>query len=180
MKGIMMGILAGIIAIGGASLALGADPIKIGFVDIQRALNVCDVGKEAKNLIAQEVDKMQKTLAGRQKELEKIREDIEKRGAVMSEAVRREKERDYQAKLRDLQRIQRDFEDDIRRKDQEYTEKILKELAAIIRKIAEEKKYTMVVEKNQPAIIFVQGTLDLTEEVIQIINEQKKVPRKIP
>ncbi len=180
MKQIMLGILAGFIAIGGPSLGFGADPVKIAFVDMQRALNLCDAGKEAKNLITQEVEKMHKAMASRQRELEKLREEMEKRGAVMSEAVRREKERDYQTKLRDAQRIQRDFEDEIRRKDQEHTEKILKELAGIIRKIAEEKKITLVVEKNQPAIIFIQGTLDLTEEVIQAINEAKKVSRKSP
>ncbi len=180
MKRVAIWILAASITVGVAPLAAGTDPMKIGSVDMQRALNLCEAGKEAKGLIAQEVDKMQKAMAGRQKELEKLREDLEKRAAVMSETMRRDKERDYQAKLRDLQRMQKDFEDEIRRKDQELTERILKELAGIIRKIAEERKYTLVVEKNQPAVVFIQGTLDFTDEVIQIMNERRKVPGKNP
>lgn len=180
MKRFAIGVFWVSILIGLGPNAMGADSIKIGFVDMQRALNTCEAGKEAKQIIAQEVDKMQKAMTGRQKELEKLREDLEKRGAVMSEAVRKEKERDYQMKLRDMQRLQRDFEEDIRRKDQEYTERILKELALIIRKLAEDKQYTLVVEKNQPAVIYVQGSLDLTDEVIQIINQKLKGAPKLP
>jgi outer membrane protein len=180
MKKVTIGAFLILIVMAVGSNARGADSIKIGFVDMQRALNACEAGKEAKQIIAQEVEKMQKAMTGRQKELEKLREDLEKRAAVMSEAVRKEKERDYQTKLRDMQRLQRDFEEDIRRKDQEYTERILKELALIIRKLAEEKQYTLVVEKNQPAVLFVQGSLDLTDEVIQIINQKLKGAPKMP
>jgi len=153
--------------------APGAEAMKIAWVDIQKALNFCEAGKEAKKQMAVEVEKTQKLLAGKQKELEKIKEDLEKRGMVMSENVRREKERDYQAKLRDLQRLQRDSEDDLRRKDRELTERILKVLETVIKKMGEEGKYTMILEKNQPTILYIVGTLDITEEVIKRLDQQK-------
>jgi len=156
------------------SLAWGTDPFKFAYVDMQRALNYCEAGKEAKKIITSEVEKVHKSFAGKQRELEKIKEDLEKRGSVLSDTVRREKERDYQMKLRDLQRLQRDYEDDLRRKDQEYTGRILKELEAIIKKMGEEGKYTAIFEKNQPAIIYVSSALDLTDEVIKIHDQKKK------
>jgi outer membrane protein len=163
-------------AVGGFFLpaAKASEPIKIGSVDMQRALNFSSAGQEAKKMITAEVEKMEKSFAGKQKELEKLKEDLEKRGLVMSENVRKEKERDYQTKLRDLQRLQRDYEDELRRKDRELTEKILKELAEIVRKLGESGKYTVIIEKSQPAIIYVSNSLDLTEEVIKIMNEKKK------
>ena len=155
-----------------ASLSFGVEPLKIAYVDIQKALNACEPGKEAKRQMTMEVEKMQKNFAGKQKELEKIKEDIEKRGSVLSENVRREKEKDYQAKLRDLQRLQRDYEEDLRRKDRELTERILKNFDTIIKKIGEEGKYTLILEKNQAAIIYISNTLDLTDEVIKRINQK--------
>ena len=154
--------------------ALADEPLKIAYVDMQKALNQSEVGKEAKKTITQEVEKMEKSFSGKQKELEKLREDLEKRGAVMSETVRKEKERDYQARLRDLQRLQRDYEDDLRRKDRELTERILKDLDGIVKKIGEERKFTIILEKNQPAVVYISNTLDLTDEVIKILNEKKK------
>jgi outer membrane protein len=140
---------------------------------MQRALNLCETGQEAKKAMTGEVEKVQKTLEARQKELNKLREDLEKRGAVMNESVRREKEKEYQAKLRDLQRMQRDYEDDIRRKDREYTDKVLRDLAKIVQTIGEEGKYTLILEANQPAIVYISKGLDLTDEVIKRANAPK-------
>ncbi|MBU1205880.1 MAG: OmpH family outer membrane protein [Proteobacteria bacterium] len=157
-----------------ASLTFAAEPLKIAYVDMQKALNYCEAGKEAKRQMTMEVEKMQKTFAGGQKEMEKIKEDLEKRGSVLSENVRREREREYQAKLRDLQRLQRDYEEDLRRKDREFTDRILKNLEVIIKKMGEEGKYTIILEKNQPTILYISNALDLTEEVIKRINQKQK------
>ena len=154
--------------------AWGAEGLKIGYVDMQRALNQCEAGQEAKKLITGEVEKMQATFGAKQKELEKIKEDLEKRGSVMNESVRREKEKDYQAKMRDLQRMQRDFEEDLRRKDREFTERVFRDLDRIVKKMGEDGKYTMILEKNQPAIIYISGGMDLTDEVIKIMNKKQK------
>ena len=105
--------------------------------------------------------------------MNKLRDDLEKRGSVMNESVRREKEKDYQARLRDLQRMQRDFEEDIRRKDREYTDKVLRDLARIVQTIGEEGKYTVILEPNQPAIIYISKGLDLTDEVVKQANAPK-------
>ena len=75
--------------------------------------------------------------------------------------------------MRDVQRRQRDFECDIRRKDREFTDKVLRDLAKIVQKIGEEGKYTLIFEPNQPTIIFISKSLDLTEEVIKRANASK-------
>lgn len=156
------------------SLTFAVEPLKIAYVDMQKALNYCEAGKEAKRQMTLEVEKMQKIFAGKQKELEKIKDDLEKRGSVLSENVRREKDREYQAKLRDLQRLQKDYEDDLRRKDREFTERILKNMEVIIKQMGEEGKYTVILEKNQPTILFISNSLDLTEEVIKRIDQKQK------
>lgn len=152
----------------------GTEPFKMAYVDMQKALNFCEAGKEAKKQMTVEVEKVQKILVAKQKELEKLKEELEKRGMVMSESVRREKEREYQTKLRDLQRLQTDYQDELRRKDQELTEKILRDLEAVIKKIGEEGKYTIILEKNQPTILYISSALDLTEEVIKRFDQQKQ------
>jgi len=119
------------------------------------------------------VEKVHKSLEGRKKELDRLREDLEKRGAVMNETLRREKEKEYQAKLRDMQRTQRDFEEDIRRRDRELTDKVLRDLARIVEKIGEEGKYSVILEGNQPTIVYISKGLDLTEEVINRANAAK-------
>jgi outer membrane protein len=153
--------------------APGADPLKIAYVDMQKALNSCEAGKEARKQISLEIEKMQKSSAAKQKELEKLKEDLEKRGTVLSETVRTEKEREYQVKLRDLQRMQRDFEEGLRQKDRDLSDQILRNLQGIAKKIGEEGKYTLILERNQPPIIYISNAVDLTDEVIKIADQQK-------
>ena len=168
--GIFIILMAGVLLVSGS---WAAEAPKIGYVDMQRALNQCEAGQEAKRVINGEVEKVQKTMEARQKEISKLREDLEKRGSVMNEAVRREKEKDYQAKLRDVQRMQRDFEEDIRRKDREYTDRVLRDLAKIVQTIGEEGRYTLILEPNQATVIYISKGLDLTDEVIKRANAPK-------
>jgi outer membrane protein len=156
------------------SQAWGTEPMKIGYIDIQRALNLCEAGKEAKKQITLEIERMRKNFSGKQKELEKLKEDLEKRGLVLSEAARKEKERDYQAKVRDLQRMEGDYRDELQRKDRELTESILKKMEVIVKKLGEERKYTLILERTQGGIIYISTALDLTDEVIQIFDQKGK------
>ncbi|MBP1713521.1 MAG: rane protein [Deltaproteobacteria bacterium] len=169
-------VVAGLMFLGVsmASMAWSADAIKIGYVDMQKALNQCEAGKDAKKTITEEVEKMQKSFMGKQRELEKLKEDLEKRASVLSENVRREKEKEYQAKLRDMQRLQRDYEEDVRRKDREHTERILRELEIIVKKLGDEGKYTLILERNQPALVYITGSLEITDEVIKIADRNYK------
>lgn len=166
-------LIWGLVLVGAFPL-WGADLIKIAYVDMQKALNFCEAGKEAKKQMATEVEKVQKILASKQKEIEKLKEELERRGMVMSESARRDKEREYQTKLRDFQRLQTDYQEELRRKDRELTENILRSLETVIKKIGEEGKYTIILEKNQPTILYISSALDLTEEVIKRFDQQKQ------
>jgi len=156
------------------SLAWGAEPLKIAYVDIQKALNLCEAGKAAKKQITLEVERMRKNFAGKQKELEKLKEDLEKRGLVLSEAAREEKARDFQAKTRDLQRMERDYQEELQRKDRELTESILRKLEVAVKKMGEDGKYTLILERNQGGIIYASDALDLTDELIKIFDQKGK------
>ncbi len=156
-----------------ASLALGNEPVKIGFVDIRKVLTISEAGKAARNQIALEMEKIKKEIVGKERELERLKEDLQKRGAVMSETFRLDEERDYQLKLRALQHFRQDVEQEFKLKDQDLTRQILRSIEPIITKIAEEGKFTLILEKNDPAVPYSSNNLDLTEEVIKILNQQK-------
>ena len=156
-----------------AGLALGDEGVKIGFVDIKKVLDISEAGKGARNQMALEMEKIRKEIVGKERELERLKEDLQKRGAVMSETARLDKERDFQLKLRDLQHFRQDVEQEFKLKDQDLTRQILRSIGPIISKIAEEGKFTLILEKNDPAVAYSSNTLDLTQEVIKIFDQQK-------
>jgi len=120
-----------------------------------------------------EMEKMRKEISGMEQELAKLKEDLEKRGTVISETVRMDKERDFQLKLRDLERFRQDVDQEMKLKDRDLTLQILRSIEPVIRRIAEEGKFTLILEKNDPVVAYSSNTLDLTEEVIKILDQQK-------
>ena len=69
-----------------------AAPQKIGFIDIQRVLARSQAGVAAREQLEREKATMQKEMDTRRVDMEKLREEIEKKGPLMTAEVRREKQ----------------------------------------------------------------------------------------
>ena len=91
-------ILAGIVAACVMSTSVFAADLKIGYVDMQRALTGSEAGKEAKEQLAAKVKKYQDEINVKQEDLKKLKDELEKQGALLQDTVRAAKEKDYQNK----------------------------------------------------------------------------------
>lgn len=155
-----------------------AAEIKIAYVNLQKALNESQPGKDAKEDMAGEIKKRQDEVNARQEELKKLKEEIEKKGAIWSKEIREQKEREFQAKSQDFQRYFLQSEDELRKKEQEKVREIIKELQGIVKELAKKKGYTYVFEKTEGGVIYGPDEMDLTDEVIKIYNSQYKKEKK--
>ena len=148
--------------------------IKVGCVDIQKVMNECQAGIEAKKAIGKEMEKLQKLFAERQKELQTTKESLEKQAPMMKPEVRATKEKEFQSKVRDYQRWLEDNQKEIQQKGMEMERTILQGIQAVIKKIGEEEGYTLVLEKNENIVLFSSKAIDLTDRVIKAYDAQKK------
>src|SRR5258706_12215448 len=99
----MNAIGALLVALAVAGSALAQEP-KIGYVDLQRALNESEAGKKAKEEFKVQVDKLQVDLKKQRDEIDRLKEQIEKKSLVLKEEERRNLEKDYEKRLRDFER----------------------------------------------------------------------------
>ncbi len=175
MKGKRLVMIVGIILFLGGWLgsALAAE-LKIGFVDIQKAVNECNAGKEAKKAITKEVEKIQRLIIEKQKELQTMKESLDKQGPMLNPEARTTKEKEYQNKLREFQRWGEDIQNEINQKRMEMERNISLGLQKVIKKLGEEEGYALVLEKNENIVLFASKSIDLTDRVIKIFDVQKK------
>ena len=160
-------------------IALGqaAQPAKLGYIDLQRVMLESNRGKEAKKTLTDEADKLKKTLNQRQDELQKLKDAVERQVATITPEARADKEKQYQTKLKDYQRLAGDYETDLRQKDQDTSQAILKELEQVVRGLGDAEKYTLILERGQASILYGNPSADLTDRVIALYNESvKKAP----
>jgi outer membrane protein len=176
MNGKKVGMVIGLVILLGGRFAgsAGSAELKVGCVDIQKAMNECQAGIEAKKVIAKEMEKLQKIFAERQRELQTMKESLEKQAPMLKPEARASKEKDFQTKVRDYQRWLDDNQKEIQQKGQDMERNISQGLLRVIKKISEDEGYTLVLEKNENVVLFASKTIDLTDRVIKTFDAQKK------
>ena len=152
--------------------SFGAD-LKIGYVDVQKVLNLSDAGKDAKDQLAGRVKKYQEEINGKQEELKKLKDEIEKQGVLLSESARGAKEKDYQQRLKEFQRFTKDAQEELQGKDEEFTRKILEEIEKTVQEYGRKNGFTFIFVKNE-TMIYSEEKADLTEPVLKALNAQRK------
>jgi outer membrane protein len=150
-----------------------AQEIKIGWVDLQRALNESEAGAQAKTEFKVQYDKLQEELKKQKQDLEALKERIEKKALVLKDEERRKLERDYQRKLRDFERAVKDSEGELRTKDNELTGAILRDLQQVIQELGEREGYLVILEASGNTMLYGAKSADLTDRLIALYNERR-------
>jgi len=153
--------------------AVGAqDRVKIGFIDIQRAISVSNAGKRAKERFQAQVKKAEAELLKEKNELERLKADLDKKGPLMKEDERRNLEGDLQRRYVNYQRTMTDQQQELRQKEGALTGDILKELEKIVNEIGKSDKFTLILERSQ--ILYSDQGIDVTNKVIEVFNSRNK------
>ena len=148
--------------------------LKLGFVDLQRALNDSSAGRKAKEDFKKQVDKLQGTLQKQKGEIDGLKSQIEKKALVMKEDERRNLEKDYQRRLRDFERSYKDSQGELQQKDGELTADLLRQLQEVIEDFGKSGGYTMILERSTSSVLYGDASIDLTEAIIAAFDEKKK------
>jgi outer membrane protein len=173
MVGKKLSVVAGIILLGWVGSVWAAD-LKVAYVDIQKAINECNAGKEAKKAITKDVERIQRLGADKQKELQTMKESFEKQTLMLTPEARAHKEKEYQSKLRDFQRWADDTQNEMNQKRMEMERTISSGLVKVIQKVGSDEGYTFILEKNESIVLYASKAIDITDRVIKAFDAQKK------
>ncbi|MBI5632475.1 MAG: OmpH family outer membrane protein [Nitrospirae bacterium] len=155
-----------------------ADTLKIGFVDLVKALNESDTGKKAKADLEFLIKSKQGAIDEKGKAIEKGKVDLEKQASVLSQDARKSKEEELERLIREYQRLVSDSQTEVKKKESELTGDILKDIRAIIQKIGQDEAYTLILENAEGQILYSKKEIDLTDAVIKKHNESRAKPKK--
>jgi outer membrane protein len=157
-----------------AGLPARSADLKIGCVNMQKAVNECNEGKEAKKALAKEVENFQRLVAEKQKGLKEMKDSLEKQGLMLNSEARAAKEKELQTKVREFQRWGEDRENEIKQKGMEKEKNISIGLLKVAQKLGADEGYTFIVEGNENIVLFASQSIDITDRVIKAYDAQKK------
>ena len=154
-----------------AGLAHAAEA-KIGFVDMQKAIQSTAAGKKAKSELEGEFNKKKKELEKKEADLKKMGEDLERKKSVLSEEVLSKKQAEFQEEMMKYRDVVGKSQLEIQKKERDLTAPILEKMKKTIEKVAKEKGYSMILENSQ-MVLFATSDADLTDTVVKAYEAAK-------
>src|SRR5213076_1569326 len=133
----------------GAAARLEAAEQKIAVVGMQRAQN---------------------QLKKQREDLDRLKEDYERKATVLKDEERRNLEKDLETRGLEFKRKYEDFQRDLKETDAELTKSIVEELYGLVRDYGEKHGYTLVLEASSGALLYNDKTVDVTDEIVKLHN----------
>ena len=155
--------------------------LKVGIVDLDRALKESTSGKQALGTLKQFRDKVVKDINDKKRQkdtkettLRDLQTELTSQSLVLSDSAKRDKEESYRRQVRDLRKLIDDSnrfieesERELREREGEATSRLLRDLLEIVRAVGREESFTIIFERNDRVLLFVADAIDLTEKIIQ-------------
>ncbi len=141
--------------------------IKVGYVDMQKAITQTKGGKKAFNKLKAFQKTKQKELDKKKKSMEKERTELEKKFAVYSNEKKIQVQQEFQKKAIAAEQYFRNSQMELQKKEKDLLEPVIKGLRGAITKYAEKEGYVMIFEKNGSSLLFAAKGSDLTSKVVK-------------
>ena len=155
----------------GLNTVARADEMKIGYVDMARALNEVEEGKAAKAKLKADFDGKQKKLDEMQNELKAAKDDFEKKAAMMKPEAKQAKQEELQKKFVELQQTYMQLQKELMDKEGAVTQDITGKLRKILARIGDREGYSIILDIGETVLYF-KRHMELTDKVVQEYNEQ--------
>ena len=164
-------LVAGMLVLS-CTVVLAQERIKIGFIDVQRIISESQAGKKAKDRFQAQVKKAETDVQKERQDLERLKNDLDKKGPLLKDEERRNLEADLQKRSVILQRTLGDYQQDLQRRNNEMMAEILKELEQVVTEVGKADKFTLILERSQ--ILYSDQAIDITNKVIDAYNSRMK------
>lgn len=151
------------------SVAAAQPPSGIGYVDLQKILAKSTAGVAAREELEREKAQMQKDVDGKRAEIEKLKDELDRKGPLLSPEARKEKQGTLERKLRDLRRLVDDYQRELEKKEQGLLQKVFQDLSGVIERVGKQRGYLMVVDRK--LLMYAAPEADLTDEIIKAYDQ---------
>jgi len=153
------------------SIAASAQELKIGYVNGERVLREAEPAKKAQARLEAEFSKREKDLNDQHAKLRAAAEKLDKDAPTLSETEKGRRQRELVEQDRDLQRKQREFQEDLTQRRNEELSNVAERAQRAVKAIFENEKYDLILQDQ--VVYFASTRVDITKKVIDALNAAK-------
>ncbi|MFZ3321857.1 MAG: OmpH family outer membrane protein [Usitatibacter sp.] len=156
------------LAVCGLVLPAAAADLKIGFVNTERVFREASPAKRAQQKLEKEFAARNAELAKMEKQGRDMQAELERDNVTMTEAARRDKERQLADVSRNFQRMQREIREDLNLRRNEELASVQERATRVINQIAEQEKFDLILQEA----VFASSKIDITDKVIKALSDK--------
>lgn len=147
--------------------SIASADVKIGYVDMQKAISQTKSGKKAFDKL-QKVQKSKQTqLDKKKKEIEGKRASLEKKMSVWSNEKKMQEQQKFQREVIEAEKLFRQSQLELAKEEENLLKPVLTGLREAISKYAKKEGYTMILERAGGTVLFASDDADLTAKVVK-------------
>ena len=172
-------LLLPILVIAGAALLsaseAGAQNVKLGYIDSVRIFENYTFAKDAQERFTREIEAWRRESDERLEAIERRRRELQEESLVLSEEKRLEAETQLQRDLSDYEQFVQTFWGPNGRAaslNEQLTTEVIVKVRDVVERIARDEAYDLVLDAADGNVIFAVRSLDLTDRVLDLLNQE--------
>lgn len=148
---------------------LADEPIKVGIINPQKILENTKTGKMATTGLEAFVKERQEIINKEEDTITKLKDQLEKQGAVLSPKVREEKQGELERRVGEYQKKVGEMTREVQKQRAQVLKEFNERMEKVVAKIAEKEGISLVLDGNSEggAVVYAKDSLDLTDKVIK-------------
>lgn len=145
---------------------------KIGVVDMEKIMKVLPRAVKIRAEIEADYKKKKTEVEKTEDDLRTLEKDLEKKKAVLSEEIIKQKQQDFQKRLAEFRDLVTKNQIDLQKKQSDLIIPVLDHIRKAIAEVAAERGYDLILNQEQN-IMYVGKSADITDEVLKYIETKK-------
>jgi len=155
-----------------AAAAAHAQPAKLATIQVQAALAQTKEGKNSLQGLEKKFSARRAALEKKQNDITALQNQMRAGSATMSAEAKERLARDFDAKTKELNRENEDYQADVQHDEGQIVQALGQKMMAIIQKYAQENKIALVVDVSpQGPVLWADPGIDITQEIIKRYDE---------
>ncbi|KXS54560.1 MAG: outer membrane protein [Marinobacter sp. T13-3] len=142
---------------------------RIGVVDLRQALFSSDDAQSFSQQLEKDFGDEEAKVRQVQQEAQKLQERLQKDGAMMNEAERKELSGQFQRKVQEFNQLKQRLDATVNQRKQQFVENARPEVDAAIKELLEENNLDLILPSE--AVVYAKPDMNLTEALLNKLNE---------
>ena len=159
-------VLAGLVTF---TVSAQAAELKVGYVQVDKILQEAPQTAESGKKLEREFNPRSQELDRMAKQIKDLESALDKEGLTISEAERRNKERDVQNIKIEFQRKQRELREDINLRKNEELGSLQDRINKAVQSVSEAEGYDLVVYSG---VAYASKKIDITDKVLKLLGKK--------